>query len=191
MTDTNPGGWPDAARPGYPANPERDGEEWRPVVGYEGLYEVSSHGRVRTLGGGKARTHGRILRATSGTTGYLRVALSAANVARTRKVHRLVAEAFLGAPPPRAYVLHHDGNPQNNRVENLRYGDARQNLADAIRHGAWEPARGENAGKAKLTADIVRAIRQSPENAATLARRYGVDAKTAWEAKHGRTWRHV
>jgi hypothetical protein len=187
MTANN--GWPN--KPGVPLNPEKDGEKWRPVVGYKGLYEVSSHGRVRTLGGGKARTHGRILRATLGTTGYPRVSLSADNVARTRKVHRLVAEAFLGAPPPGSYVLHYDGNPQNNRVENLRYGDAKQNLDDAIRHGTWEPARGENAGKAKLTADIVRAIRQSPESSATLARRYGVNAKTMWLAKQGRSWSHV
>jgi hypothetical protein len=182
MTDSN--GWPGA--PGVPEN-----EEWRPVVGYEKLYEVSSLGRVRTLGGGKARTHGRILKASVGTTGYLRVALSACNVAITRKVHRLVAEAFLGPPPPGAYVLHNDGNPQNNTPANLRYGDARSNLADAIAHGVWQPARGEASGTAKLTAEIVRAVRRSPEDAATLARRYGVNAKTLWAAKNGRTWKHV
>lgn len=183
--------WPDPARPGVPLNPERDVEEWRPVAGYEGLYEVSSCGRVRTLGGGKARSHGRILKATLGTTGYLRVSLSAANVSRTKKVHRLVAEAFLGPAPLRAYVLHQDGNPQNNRVENLRYGDARQNLADAIRHGTWKQAQGEGVSTSKLTEKIVREVRQSSQTVTALARQYNVDAKTIWSAKNGRSWRHV
>ncbi len=176
---------------GLPQNPERDGEEWRPVVGYERLYEVSSLGRVRTLGGGKARTHGRILKAAVGTTGYLRVALSANNIAKTCKVHQLVAKAFLGPRPPRAYVLHNDGNPLNNVLSNLRYGDARSNFADAVAHGVWQPARGEAAGTAKLTDEIVRAARQSAENAAVLARRHGVDVKTMWAAKNGRSWKHV
>jgi hypothetical protein len=176
---------------GVPENPERDGEEWRSVFGYEGLYEVSSLGRVRTVGGGKARTHGRILKATRGTTGYLRVALSMGNVSRTRKVHQLVAAAFVGPRQPGAYVLHRDGNPENNAAGNLYYGDARQNLQDAIKHGTWAPARGEKAATAKLTAEIVRAVRQSPEDTATLARRYGVDVKTMWAAKNGRSWKHV
>lgn len=182
-------GWP--GDPGVPMNPEKDGEEWRPVAGYEGFYEVSSCGRVRTIGGGKARSHGRILKATLGTTGYLRVSLSVSNVSRTKKVHRLVAEAFLGPPPLRGYVLHKDGNPQNNRVKNLCYGDARQNLADAIQHGTWKPAQGESAPTSKLTEQIVREVRQSSQSAAALARQYNVDAKTIWSAKNGRSWKHV
>jgi hypothetical protein len=182
MTDTN--GWPGA--PGVPEN-----EEWRPVVGYENLYEVSSLGRVRTLGGGKARTHGRILKASVGTTGYLRVALSRANVSRTLKVHRLVAEAFLGACPPRGYVLHNDGNPLNNAPSNLRYGDARANLADAIAHGAWKPARGEAAGKAKLTEAKVKAIKASRASTADLAGQHAVDPTTIRDIRAGRSWAHV
>ncbi len=168
-----------------------DDEEWRPVAGYEGLYEVSSLGRVRTIGGGKARTHGRILRATSGTTGYLRVALSAANVQRTRKVHRLVAEAFHGPIPLGAYVLHRDGNPANNMASNLYFGDARQNLQDAIAHGVWKPLRGEAVSTAKLGPEAVAAIRASDESITLLARRYGVDPKTIRDARTGRSWSHV
>jgi hypothetical protein len=187
---SDPNGWPDASKPGVPLNPARD-EEWRPVVGYEGFYEVSSFGRVRTLGGGKARTHGRILKATVGTTGYLRVALSAGNVSRTCKVHRLVAAAFHGGIPPRAYVLHRDGDPTNNAADNLYFGDARQNLKDAICHGVWKPARGEAAGKAKLNTAAVQAIRASAGTHAALARLYGVDAKTIRSIRTNRSWAHV
>lgn len=183
--------WPDPSRPGVPLNPERDGEEWRPVVGYEGLYEVSTLGRVRTLGGGKARTHGRVLKATKGTTGYLRVALSAGNVSRTRKVHQLVAEAFIGPRPERSYVLHNDGNPLDNRPGNLRYGNARDNLADAVKHGAWEPNRGEAATKSKLRVEDVLAIRGSSEPTSILAERYGVDPTSIRDIRARRSWTHV
>lgn len=179
--DIPTGGWPDDARP----------ENWRSILGYEGLYEVSDLGRIRTLGGGKARTHGRILKATLGTTGYLRVALSAGNVSRSRKVHQLVAEAFIGPRPCKAYVLHNDGNPLNNTPGNLRYGDARSNLEDAILHGVWQPARGEAAGTAKLTAQGVIEIRASAETHAALARRYGVAPKTIRDIRNNRSWSHV
>jgi hypothetical protein len=184
-------GWPDANRPNVPLHPERDGEEWRPVAGYEGFYEVSSLGRIRTIGGGKARTHGRILKPTLTTTGYERVALSAANVSRTMKVHQMVAAAFIGARPAGAYVLHNDGNPLNNRMENLRYGNARDNLADAVKHGTWAPRRGEAASKAKLTVDDVLTIRGASETTAVLAARYGLDPTSIRDIKARRSWAHV
>lgn len=171
--------------------PVWDGEEWRAIAGYEGLYEVSNLGRVRTLGGGKARTHGRVLKQSTGTTGYLRVALSRANSSATKKVHRIVAAAFLGPIPVGAYVLHNDGNATNNTASNLRFGNASDNLRDAIAHGSWAAQRGEAAGSAKLTEEDVISIRSSSERITDLANRFSVDRATIRAILTNRSWAHV
>lgn len=117
-------------------------EEWRPVVGYEGLYEVSSHGEVRSVDRviqgphGPARLRGKIRRQGLGRGGYKHVGVSKDGVARTIKVHTLVLEAFHGPRPfEDALCRHLDGDCQNNHVSNLQWGTAKENLEDSIRHG--------------------------------------------------------
>lgn len=167
------------------------GEEWLPVAGHEGLYEVSNLGRVKAVGYGKARRAGRHLKLKLGTTGYLYVCLSRANVSKTRKIHHMVAEAFIGARPPGAFVLHRDGNPHNNVPANLYYGDARQNINDAIRHGTWRPRQGSRVNTAKMTLDGVLRVRVSTQTSSILAKAYGVDPSTIRDIRSRRTWRHV
>ena len=117
-------------------------EEWRPVVGYEGAYEVSSYGRVRSLervimrrNGCQQRVHARILRPTIARHrgNYPTYSLSKGSPRRT--AHALVAGAFIGPVPAGHEVLHRDGNPQNNHVSNLGYGTHGQNMLDIVRHG--------------------------------------------------------
>lgn len=117
-------------------------EEWRPVVGYEGYYEVSSRGRVRSLPRevatfrGVRVSPGRLLKTPASTGGYLRVTLSKEGLLKGRPVHVLVLEAFSGArPSPEHDACHWDGNPSNNRIENLRWDTKSANMADKMRHG--------------------------------------------------------
>ena len=99
-------------------------EEWRPVVGYEGLYEVSDRGRVRSLKGSLFKQ--------SECNGYFRVKLKG----KTFSTHRLVLASFKPHHPPgKNLVLHGNGNPGDNRLENLRWGDQKENMADRRRHG--------------------------------------------------------
>lgn len=114
-------------------------EEWRPVVGREGAYEVSSLGRVRSLDRWVERSHGhgmrikgRVLRKVL-SDGYYRVGLGQQTYGR---IHTLVAEAFLGPRPDRADVRHLNGDPLDNRATNLAYGTRTENLLDAVAHGA-------------------------------------------------------
>lgn len=105
-------------------------EEWRDIEGYEGLYQVSNYGRVKALErsyterNSRKATHTleeRILKPSKYSKGYLYVTITKNDERKIKKIHRLVAEAFI--PNPNGYdVVHHkDHNPSNNCVENLEW----------------------------------------------------------------------
>jgi hypothetical protein len=123
-------------------------ETWRPADGAEGRYEVSNLGRVRSLDrvvtysdGRRYRYAGAILNPTADSNGYPTVKIGAVGKPRTRRVHELVATAFLGPRPPGTEVCHEDGNPGNNRSANLHFGTHRENMRDMSRHGTSHAAR--------------------------------------------------
>lgn len=116
-------------------------EEWRDIEGFEGAYQVSSSGLVRSLtrrvraGGGRVRiSPGRVLSVYTGDH-YSKVRLKVDGVGATKNVHQLVAEAFLGPRPLGFEVCHNNGNPHDNRVENLRYATHSENQYDITAHG--------------------------------------------------------
>lgn len=127
-------------------------ERWLPVVGYEGYYEVSDQGRVRSLdrvilhpSKGETRRRGAIMtQHKSKSGGYPAVRLSRDGVGRVTKVHRLVAEAFIPNPEDKPFVLHWDDNPDNPSVENLRWGDRLDNAQDSVRNGVHPHAKKAN-----------------------------------------------
>lgn len=113
-------------------------ETWRPIVGYEGAYEVSSLGRVRALDritdrGRKWR--GKQMAVSTMPRGYKVVTLWRDGKQRTFLVHRLVLSAFVGPAPEDTEALHADGNPANNTVTNLRWGTHSENQQDQLAHG--------------------------------------------------------
>ena len=122
---------------------ENDSSEvWKPVAGFGGVYEVSSHGRVRSLDHqveqcGYTRTlPGRILRTYVQKHGYVGVGLNASGQNRTVRIHRLVAETFMPEGNGRGlHVCHYDGDKTNNHVDNLRWDTKLNNERDKRRHG--------------------------------------------------------
>lgn len=118
-------------------DPDIEGVEWRPVVGFEGWYEVSDQGHVRRIRPGKGTFSGRMLKQYTSPHGHKQVRISYRGDGRHLKmVHRLVAEAFIGPRPSEQHnVLHWDDNPENNSVSNLRWGTQGDNLNDAVRNG--------------------------------------------------------
>jgi hypothetical protein len=121
-------------------------EQWRPVLGAEDYYEVSSVGRVRSLPRECRTWHGPVnrpgrmmssyLSTPSGSRGkYRRMRLQAPGLDRRAGVHLLVCEAFHGPRPPGHEVRHLDGDSLNNCADNLAFGTKQENAQDTLRHG--------------------------------------------------------
>lgn len=111
---------------------------WVDVHGYEGLYQVSDKGSVRSLDRVDCRGHkicGRELVPEMRHTGHLRVTLSKDGLVQRLWVHRLVLEAFVAPRPDEQEGCHNDGNPLNNNVSNLRWGTKKSNAKDRVLHG--------------------------------------------------------
>ena len=117
-------------------------EEWRPVVDWEGLYEVSGLGRVRSLdrfvnnGNGGFLKPGRVLAGSrDAKDGRRRVGLMLDGRLKMRTVATLVLEAFIGPRPPGMDGLHSNGDATDDRPANLRWGSVSDNLRDSVQHG--------------------------------------------------------
>lgn len=119
-----------------------NGEEWRPIKGYEGLYSISSHGRVRSeakkipVPNGGIRNHPQKMTALEKMDkGYLRASLCTNASINKVLVHRIVAEAFIPNPSAYEQINHIDGNKANNIVTNLEWCTQEYNQHHAIEHG--------------------------------------------------------
>lgn len=118
-------------------------ERWLPVVGYEGLYEVSDQGQMRSVKHTGIRKDGRsytvraqqIKICTCLRTGYGDVSLRRDNKQMRGRIHVLVLEAFVGPRPDGNYGRHLNGDPTDNRLVNLQWGTPAQNMHDAVGHG--------------------------------------------------------
>jgi len=112
-------------------------EIWKDVVGYEGVYQVSDHGKVKRIGNysnqfttWKAET---VLKAGNNGAGYLFVNLSMNNRTKQLYIHRLVAEAFIENPEMKPTVNHKDGDRTNNSVGNLEWSTYTENNVHSIK----------------------------------------------------------
>lgn len=136
-------------------------EEWRPVVGYEGWYEVSNCGRVRRVMRDPQRPHAalpRLLKPGGGANHYANVVLFRDGEPHCFPVHILVASAFLADRPDGYQVNHKNGAKRDNRAENLEYLTASANVKHAYDVLGRISPRGEDHGAAKATnAEVVAA----------------------------------
>lgn len=157
---------------------------WRPVVGYEGLYEVSSDAVVRALPrqvkhytGAVLQRAGRVLRGCTTSKGYARVSLCRDGAVRSVHLHAVVAAAFIGPRPPGMLIRHLDGNQANNAAANLAYGTSRDNSDDMRRHG--RVLAGERHSQAKLTDVEVERIRELSVTTTrtALAKQFGMSVQ--------------
>jgi HNH endonuclease/NUMOD4 motif len=163
-------------------------EEFRPVVGYEGHYQVSDQGRVRSL------KRGKVMAQMKNRRGYLQINLYWEGRAKNYLVHRLVAQAFLGRIPLAWQVNHKDGVKTNNKLDNLEVVTAEANRAHAREKGLFRPKHGEENFNAKLTEEDVRTIRrlwQEKVSALEISFRYRMSQRAIYSVIKRETWRHV
>ena len=137
---------------------------------------------------------GRVLKGYVNGDGYLIVSRREGGRVDKERVHRLVCEAYHGPPPDdKPLALHRDGNPLNNRAENLYWGDPHENCDDRRRHGTHYVPAGEANGNARLTRGQVDAIRAEYATGgvsqAELGRRYGVGKTTIYDIVRERQWK--
>jgi len=163
-------------------------ETWRPVVGYEGTYEVSVQLGIRRI------STGRILKQSLDGCGCPQVTLYLHGKRTTHLVAHLVADAFLPPRRPTDRVLRHlNDDPADNRIENLAWGTYSDNKQDSIRNETF--ARGITHGMAKLTEDDVREIRRLYATGEfthrELAVRFGVNNATICRIVLRKNWKHV
>lgn len=119
-------------------------ERWKPIPGYDGTYEVSNLGNIRSLDRIDARgswRSGVVLKPGINPGGRRIVCLHKDGVQRTFKVQRLVLLAFVGPPPAGADSCHNDGDVTNNTLDNLRWDTRSENIRDQVRHGTHLQAR--------------------------------------------------
>jgi uncharacterized protein YerC len=178
----------------------RVNECWRPVVGYEGLYEVSDHGAVRSVyrtivdSRGVSRVfRSRLLRPShEGNPGYAVVSLYRDRVHKYVRVHTLVAAAFIGSRPAETEVAHKDGDRSHNCLRNLRYATRSANQLDRVEHGTSN--RGVRHPSVVLAEpDVLEIARRlaAGHHQRTIAERFGIARTTVSAIATGRAWGHL
>lgn len=165
-------------------------EEWRPLAGYEGRYEVSNQGRVKNVRSG--RVHTGVLTAD----GYLVVRLTRGpGHKRAHSLSRLVCAAFNGSPPSRNHVVTHlSGEKIDCRAQNLTWTTRAEHSAYISMLGRLKHRYGSANPNAKLTEGAVTEMRRRSRAGASytqLAREFGVSVSVAHRAIIGQSWRHV
>ena len=157
-------------------------EQWKDIDGFEGFYQVSNMGRVKSLGGwcGTAKRKENIRKTNLTKCGYPKLRLSYNGKDITARVHRLVAIAFLPNPDKYPTVNHKDGNKENNHVDNLEWCDRTEQMIHAYGLDLKIARIGSTNTNSKLTDEQVQEIKSlyvknSKEfGTVALGKKYGV-----------------
>jgi len=162
-------------------------EIWKDLPGYEGLYQVSSLGRVYSL------FYNRILKPFRNQKGYLRVDLRGKK-RTTKVVHRLVLEAFTG-PQPKLQVNHINGIKDDNRLENLEWVTNQQNIDHAWKLGLGFRLTGSLHPRATVTEEDVLKIRNTKLSSnygiEDLAKEFNTTGHVIRGIRYNKNWKHV
>ena len=148
-------------------------ERWLPVPEYEGIYDISSLGRVRSY----FHKTIRILKPWKSKKGYLFVDIGN----KHRSIHSLVAESFIGKRPEGLVIRHLDGNPANNTPENLAYGTQSDNEQDSVNHGT-------HYRNHKFTIEQAKQIASDPRRYKEIAKDFGTSVSHISDIKAGLYW---
>ena len=196
MTDTERARYEDAKRTHaelmkvYPFTLDNlDGEIWADIFGYEGHYQISTFGRVKSFKKGREK----ILMPFIDKDGYLQVAFFKVGKYKKFKVHRLVALAFIPNPDDKPQINHRDGCKLNNFAGNLEWCTGSENIQHAFDIGLKKALQGEDNSQAKLTNTQVLYIRANPDNLSQkqLGEIFSVNSGSISEIQLGKHFKQV
>jgi hypothetical protein len=162
-------------------------EHWKDIPNYEGLYQVSNLGRVKSLKFGKER----VLKPRCDSSGYVQVVLCKGGEKKDYRVHRLVMLAFVSESD--LQVNHKSGIKTDNRLENLEYCTQSENTIHAYDIGLISPARGEKHPVSKLTRECAERIKYGHQGITQeeIAKIYGVAQSQVYRIRSGKQWKHI
>lgn len=165
---------------------------WKPVVGFEGFYEVSDDGFIRRVAAGKGAVSGRLISTKRlSCKGYPVAELCVNDRKRRMFLHRIVANAFHGRQPSLSHVVNHlDGVKKNCAAANLEWTTHAGNARHAVANGLHKPCRGESNGRAKLTGAQVLEIRslKGVTSQRVIAAQFRVSRSLIQRINQGKVW---
>ena len=169
---------------------------WRPIIGFEGLYEISDTGLVRSVdrfvnhyAGGQRLLKGKPKLPFVTAFGYKMIMLSKNGINKSFQVHRLVLASFTENKGKGFDCCHNDGNRTNNNLSNLRWDTRTGNMQDTVKHGTRR--NGENVNFAKLSATQIQAIKIDTRSQRDIAQSYGVHQSAISLIKRNKRWKHI
>lgn len=161
-------------------------EIWKDIPNYEGSYQVSSLGRVKSLQNNKPR----FLKPRNNGNGYYYVCLYKYNKQFQVSVHRLVLSIFSGDSI--LEVNHINGIKSDNRLENLEYVTPKENMSHAVKNNLHN-AKGDNHGRSKINLETAKEIKYNCKGLSQreIARKYSISQQQVSRIRLGLTWKHI
>ncbi len=176
-------------------------EKWLDIEGYEGYYQVSNLGRVRSLDrillrdSGSFKRKGVVLSDNKDTKGYNICGLCDSKGRGNGSVHRLVAQAFIANPENKPQVNHINGIKDDNRVENLEWCTSKENVNHSVLTGLHIAAKGSKQGSSKLTEKAAMEIYNMAHSGdfiqEDIGRLFSVKQSVVSSIKTKRSWKHI
>ena len=168
-------------------------EEWRDIIGYEGYYQVSNLGRVKSLPR-VVRTDklfnikGSIKKSSINTKGYFVTSLRINNKSEVKYLHRLIAETFISNPNNYPQVCHKNDIKTDNTLDNLYWGTPKDNTADCIRNGTFISS--NTLLKVEQVKEIRRLLTEG-FSCSNISLKFLVNAKTINDIKNNKIWKNI
>lgn len=174
-------------------------EIWKDIPDYNGIYQCSNLGKIKRICRTRGSQIGRILKPIEKTDGHLSITLCKNKIHKRHSIHRLVLFTFIGPCPKEMECRHLDGNPKNNKLDNLCWGTRSENMQDSIRHGTFKhnppDNSGSNCGTSKLTdeqvIEIKVLIKKGELTDTEIGKIFGIHRRTVADIKLGKTWKYV
>ena len=160
-------------------------ENWKDILGYEGIYQVSDHGNIKKL-------PNYIMSKQKTLKGYLSIRLNKQGIGKGFKIHRLVAIAFIPNSENKPQVNHINGNKTDNRVENLEWCTGSENIIHAVINNL--KAKGEQIKSSKMSTVNILEIKNLLKGnfpCSEISERFNVSRGAISQIKNKTTWKHI